>query len=81
MKEEVQKLIDQLKELIQKEGIDPEEVVRQLVPRPEPEEMEIDPERIAAEDVERAVGATKKRWIFALLAYAFVASVLPVWEW
>ncbi|RKY03450.1 hypothetical protein DRP77_06060 [Candidatus Poribacteria bacterium] len=52
MKEEVQKLIDQLKELIQKEGIDPEEVVRQLVPRPEPEEMEIDPERIAAEEGE-----------------------------
>jgi len=33
----------------------------------------------AAEDVEQAVAATKKRWVFALLAYAFVASVLPVW--
>ncbi|HUT90993.1 MAG TPA: carbon starvation protein A [Thermoguttaceae bacterium] len=33
----------------------------------------------AAEDIERALPATKKRWIFALLAYAFLASVLPVW--
>jgi len=33
----------------------------------------------AAADVERAAGSTGKSWIYALLAYAFIASVLPVW--
>jgi len=33
----------------------------------------------AAQDVEGAVTRTQKWWIYALLAYAFVASVLPVW--
>ncbi len=33
----------------------------------------------AAKDVEAAAKATQKWWIYALLVYAFVASVLPVW--
>jgi len=33
----------------------------------------------AAEHVQAAVGKTQKWWIYALLAYAFIASVLPVW--
>jgi carbon starvation protein len=33
----------------------------------------------AAKDVEAAVPATQRWWIYALLAYAFAASVLPVW--
>ena len=33
----------------------------------------------AAADVETAVVKTQKTWIYLLLAYAFVASVLPVW--
>ncbi|HID74440.1 MAG TPA: hypothetical protein EYP56_00395, partial [Planctomycetaceae bacterium] len=32
-----------------------------------------------AEDIHRAASKTKSRWFYALLAYAFVASVLPVW--
>lgn len=32
-----------------------------------------------ADDVETAAATTQKWWICALLAYAFVASVLPVW--
>jgi len=33
----------------------------------------------AAADVDTAVKRTQKTWIYLLLAYAFVASVLPVW--
>ena len=33
----------------------------------------------AAQDVEAAASQAQKWWIYALLAYAFVASVLPVW--
>jgi len=33
----------------------------------------------AAVDVEAAAEKTKKWWIYGLLAYAFLASVLPVW--
>jgi carbon starvation protein len=33
----------------------------------------------AAKDLEAAVPRTQTAWIFALLAYAFIASVLPVW--
>ncbi len=33
----------------------------------------------AADDVNNAAAATRKYWIYALLAYAFIASVLPVW--
>ncbi len=33
----------------------------------------------AAAHVEKVAGKTQRRWIFALLAYAFLASVLPVW--
>ena len=33
----------------------------------------------AAEDVHKATVTTRRWWIYALLAYAFVASVLPVW--
>ena len=33
----------------------------------------------AVADVDRAVGVAKRGWIYALLAYGFLASVLPVW--
>jgi carbon starvation protein len=33
----------------------------------------------AAQDIAQALPQTKRRWIYALLAYAFIASVLPVW--
>jgi len=33
----------------------------------------------AADDVGTAVATTQKWWIYTLLAYAFIASVLPVW--
>ncbi len=33
----------------------------------------------AAQDIAQVLPETKRRWIYTLLAYAFLASVLPVW--
>jgi carbon starvation protein len=43
------------------------------------EHLEATGNQAAAEDIEAAVPETQKWWIYTLLAYAFAASVLPVW--